>query len=94
MKRDPRPASDVSAATGLVGLAGLLGWLLVCRNWGEIGAAFDLPGPRAPLSGPYAALAAMLFSGTPMVLCHCWSIGSIAVPRPGSTGTGPVRWAR
>lgn len=88
MKRDPRPASDVSAATGLVGLAGLLGWLLVCRNWAEIGAAFDLPGPRAPLSGPYAALAAMLFSGTPMVL---WSLLVDRVHRRPSTG---IDWNR
>ncbi|MDE2620664.1 MAG: protein-S-isoprenylcysteine methyltransferase, partial [Sphingomonadales bacterium] len=88
MQSDPRPASDVSAATGLVGLAGLLGWLLVCRNWAEIGAAFGLPGPRAPLSGPYAALAAMLFSGTPMVL---WSLLVDRVHRRPSTG---IDWDR
>ena len=64
MQRDPRPVSDVSSATGLVGLAGLFAWLLICRNWADIAMALDLPGPREPLSGPYAALAALLFSGT------------------------------
>ena len=33
--------------------------------------ALALPGPRAPLSGPYAALVAVVFSGLPMV---AWSV--------------------
>lgn len=69
--RIPRPQSDVSAGVGLSGLAGLLVWIAICRNWGLIADAFSLPGPHAPLTGPNAALAALLFSGTPMVL---WSL--------------------
>ncbi|MBC2670418.1 methyltransferase family protein [Novosphingobium piscinae] len=88
MPRDPRPASDVSAATGLVGLAGLFGWLLVCRNWAAIAILLDLPGPREPLSGPFAALAAMLFSGLPMVL---WAVLVDRVHRRPSTG---IAWDR
>ena len=62
------PESDVSAKVGLAGLAGLFVWILVCRNWAGIADYFALPGPHEPLSGPYAALAALLFSGIPMVL--------------------------
>ena len=80
---DPRPPSDVSAGTGLVGLAGLLVWLLICRNWAFLADALALPGPRAPLSGPYAALAAVVWSGTPMVL---WSALGDKVHRRPSTG--------
>ena len=65
---DPRPASDVSAGVGLSGLAGLLLWIVVCRNWPQVSELLSLPGPRWVLSGPYAALTAVLFSGTPMVL--------------------------
>jgi hypothetical protein len=74
-----RPPSDVSPGVGLCGLAGLFGWLLVCRNW----AAFGLPGPQGPLSGPYAALAAVAFSAVPMVL---WSLLVDKVQRRPSTG--------
>lgn len=88
MTRDPRPPSDVSAAVGLVGLAGLFGWLLICRNWAEIAATFDIGGPREPLSGPYAALAALVCSGTPMVL---WSILVDRVHRRPSTG---INWSQ
>lgn len=63
-----RPVSDVSAAVGLAGLAGLFAWILICRNWAEVAELLAIPGPRAPLSGPYASLAALLFSGVPMVL--------------------------
>ena len=84
----PRPASDVSAAVGLAGLAGLLGWLAICRNWAAIAMAFDLPGPREPLSGAHAALAALVFSGTPMVL---WSVLVDRVHRRPSTG---IDWSR
>jgi protein-S-isoprenylcysteine O-methyltransferase Ste14 len=62
------PESDVSAKVGLAGLAGLFAWIAICRNWAPIADVFALPGPHAPLSGPYAALAALLFSGIPMVL--------------------------
>ncbi|PEQ12948.1 protein-S-isoprenylcysteine methyltransferase [Novosphingobium sp. PC22D] len=65
------PVSDVSVAVGLVGLAGLLFWVLVCRNWPAIADALAIPGPRARMSGPYASVATMLFTGAPMVL---WSV--------------------
>ena len=63
-----RPVSDVSAAVGLSGLAGLLCWIIICRQWADISVFFGLPGPHAPLAGRYAALAAVVFSGVPMVL--------------------------
>lgn len=88
MSADQRPQSDVSAGTGLSGLAGLFAWLLVCRNWATLADAFSLSGPRAPLSGPYAALAAVAFSGTAMVL---WSLLVDKVHRRPSTG---IDWAR
>jgi protein-S-isoprenylcysteine O-methyltransferase Ste14 len=82
-QREPRPVSDVSGWVGLVGLVGLSAWIAVCREWGTIADAFGLPGPRAPLSGPYAALMAMLFSGGAMVL---WSLLVDKVHRRPSTG--------
>lgn len=78
-----RPSSDVSAGVGLSGLAGLALWVMICRNWGPIAEAFALPGPHEPLSGPNAALTALLFSGTPMVL---WSLLVDKVHRRASTG--------
>ncbi len=63
-----RPPSDVSAVVGLSGLAGLLAWLFVCRNWGVIADALALPGPHERLAGPFAALAALVASGVPMVM--------------------------
>ena len=66
-----RPPSDVSAGVGLVGLAALAVWLLVCRQWAGIADALSLPGPHAPMSGPYAAVATLLFTGTAMSL---WSL--------------------
>lgn len=80
---DPRPASDVSVGVGLAGLAGLFVWLLICRNWPAIADLFMLPGPRAPMSGPYAAAAAVVFSAIPMVL---WSVLADKVHRRPSTG--------
>lgn len=68
---DPRPVSDVSAGVGLAGLAGLFVWIIICRSWADAALALSIPGPRAPLDGPHAALTAVLFSGVPMVL---WSI--------------------
>jgi protein-S-isoprenylcysteine O-methyltransferase Ste14 len=82
-ERPPRPASDVSAGVGLSGLAGLLIWLLVCRNWGVIADGLALSGPHAPLAGPYAALAALIASGGPMV---AWSLLVDKVHRRASTG--------
>ncbi|WP_068075485.1 methyltransferase family protein [Novosphingobium lentum] len=78
-----RPTSDVSAGVGLCGLAGLLAWITVCRLWGGIADLFALPGPHVPMSGPNAALAAVLASGIPMV---AWSLLVDKVHRRASTG--------
>ena len=78
-----RPTSDVSAATGLAGLAGLFGWMALCRAWPAIAFHLGLATPLEPLSGPYAALAAVGFSGTAMVL---WSVLVEKVHRRASTG--------
>ncbi|MGE4303632.1 MAG: isoprenylcysteine carboxylmethyltransferase family protein [Novosphingobium sp.] len=67
----PRPASDVSAGVGLSGLAALFLWLMVCRNWASIADVLALPGPHAPMSGPYASVATLFFTGTAMGL---WSV--------------------
>lgn len=67
-RRSDCPQSDVSVWVGLAGLAGLFAWIVICRNWAGVASSLALPGPQAPLSGPYAALAALLFSGIPMVL--------------------------
>jgi len=80
---DPRPVSDVSVGVGLAGLLGLFAWILICRNWAGLADLLALPGPREPLSGPYAALAALLFSGLPMTL---WSLLVDKVHRRASTG--------
>jgi protein-S-isoprenylcysteine O-methyltransferase Ste14 len=69
------PRSDVSTGVGLAGLAGLVGWIMVCRAYPEIAASLGLggalAGERGVLSGPYAALAAILFTAVPMVV---WSV--------------------
>lgn len=83
-----RPESDVSAGVGLAGLAGLFFWIAVCRNWAQVADALALGGPREPLAGPYAALAALLFSAGPMVL---WSLLVDKVHRRASTG---IDWNR
>ncbi|MEE4206784.1 MAG: DUF1295 domain-containing protein [Erythrobacter sp.] len=66
------PASDVSAGVGLAGLLGLVSWILVCRAYPAIadalGLAGEFSGERGVLSGPYAALAAMVFTAGPMAL--------------------------
>ena len=80
---DPRPRGDVSPAVGLVGLGGLLAWILLCRNWPVVADILALPGPRLPLSGPHAALAGVLASALPMAL---WSIVVDKVHRRASTG--------
>lgn len=59
----------------MAGLAGLFVWIALCRSYPAMADAlgFDggLSGARGVLSGPYAALAAMLFTAAPMVL---WSV--------------------
>ncbi|PKB25951.1 isoprenylcysteine carboxyl methyltransferase (ICMT) family protein [Novosphingobium kunmingense] len=67
----PRPSSDVSAAIGLTGVAGLAVWVCVCHFWPEIADALNAPGPRARLVGPYAALLGLVITALPMVL---WSV--------------------
>ncbi len=83
-----RPISDVSAGVGLAGLLGLFAWIVVCRNWPGIADSFALPGPRERLSGPHAALAAMLFSTGPMI---AWSLWVDKVHLRPSTG---IDWSR
>ena len=85
---DDLPRSDVSAWVGLVGLAGLLGWIVFCRAFPEIAAALDLPVPHARLDGPYAALCGLVASGVPMVL---WSVFVDKVHRHPSTG---LNWGK
>lgn len=77
------PPSDVSAGVGLAGLLGLFTWLAICRHWPTLAPLFGLSGKLGPLSGPYAALAALFSSGIPMVL---WSIFVDKVHRRPSTG--------
>ena len=77
------PASDVSAGVGWTGLAALLAWLMVCRNWAFVADSFSLPGPHAPMSGPYAAVATLFVTGTAMAL---WSIFVDKVHLRPSTG--------
>jgi protein-S-isoprenylcysteine O-methyltransferase Ste14 len=85
---DQRPASDVSSAVGLMGVAGLFVWVLICRNWPVIADTFAIPGPRAVLDGPYAALTGVIAASLPMVL---WSILAEKVHRRPSTG---IDWDR
>ncbi|MCJ2178519.1 methyltransferase family protein [Novosphingobium album (ex Hu et al. 2023)] len=78
-----RPVSDVSAGVCLSGLAALFMWIMICRNWASIADAFALPGPRAPMSGPYASVATLLVTGSVMAL---WSVLVDKVHRRSSTG--------
>ncbi len=82
------PVSDVSSAVGLVGLAGLTAWIVLCRNWPAVADFLSFPGPRERLSGPYAALLAMAFAGS---LMAAWSVFVDKVHRRPSTG---IDWAR
>ncbi len=81
------PPSDVSSGVGLAGLAGLLLWIAFCRSYPAIaellGLDGGLSGGRGVLSGPYAALAAMLFTAVPMAL---WSLLIDKVHLRASTG--------
>ncbi len=83
-----RPQSDVSAAVGLVGVAGLFVWIMICRNWAGIADTFGIPGPRQPMTGPYAALTTLLFTCLPMI---AWSLIVDKVHRRPSTG---IDWSR
>lgn len=81
------PRSDVSTGVGLAGLAGLFAWIMICRAYPEIAAMLGLGGSfggeRGVLSGPYAALTAMLFTAVPMA---AWSVMVDKVHLRPSTG--------
>ena len=85
--RPPIPASDVSPWVGLVGLVTLLACIAIARSWPDICAAFGLPWDRGRLSGPNAALLAMVLTGTAM---SAWSLLVDKVHRNPSTG---IDWA-
>lgn len=77
------PQSDVSSGVGLAGLLGLMVWILFCRTfpvlaeWAGFGSGYGV------LSGPYAALTAMLFTAGPMAI---WSLLVDKVHLRASTG--------
>lgn len=82
------PKSDVSAGVGLAGLLGLSFWLLFCRTFPVIADFFELSVPHERLSGPHAALLALLFSAVPMAI---WSLLVDKVHLRPSTG---IDWKR
>lgn len=86
--RPQPPASDVSAAVGLWGVAGLMVWVLICHFWPEITAQFRGGAPAGRLSGPYAALTGLVAAAAPMVLV---SLVRDKVHRRASTG---IDWSR
>ncbi len=69
LSSDPRPRSAVSDGTGIAGLIGLAIWVAAARVYG--------------MSGPFAALTALLACGVPMVL---WSLLVDRVHRNPTTG--------
>nr|WP_298926721.1 DUF1295 domain-containing protein [uncultured Erythrobacter sp.] len=89
-KSEP-PESDVSAGVGLAGLLGLVGWIAFCRAFPLISETFGFSGEFSPergvLSGPYSALAALLFVAGPMAV---WSILVDKVHLRPSTG---INWS-
>jgi len=82
------PASDVSPWVGVAGLAALLGWIALCRLWPEFAPALGLPHAHERLSGPNAALTAMVLTGLAMA---AWSVLVDKVHRRPSTG---LDWER
>lgn len=92
--RDPsvpagtRPRSAVSAGVGVVGLIGLVSYLLIARFAPDIAAFLGIDwGARGAMNGPNSAIASVLACGLPMVL---WSIFVDKVHRNPSTG---IDWA-
>ena len=84
-----RPRSAVSAGVGIVGLAGLIGYLLVARFAPDIAAFLGIDwGGRGRMDGPNSAIASVLACGVPMVL---WSVFVDKVHRNPSTG---IDWAQ
>lgn len=87
-----RPPGDVSGVVGWLGLAGLILWVLVCRNWAQVADMLGVPGPREPMAGPYAALLGLVACGLPMV---AWSLLVDKVHQRSSTGldwSAPRGW--
>lgn len=80
---DPRPRSAVSSGVGLAGLAGLVLWVLVARNFGGLMESLGFPGWPERADGPNAALLGIVACGVPMVL---WSLLVDKVHRRASTG--------
>lgn len=84
-----RPRSAVSAGVGIVGLIGLMSYLLLARHAPGIAAFLGVDwGDRGPMNGPNSAIASVLACGIPMVL---WSIFIDKVHRNPSTG---IDWAQ
>ncbi|MBL9071980.1 MAG: DUF1295 domain-containing protein [Sphingopyxis sp.] len=84
-----RPRSAVSAGVGVVGLLGLMSYLLVARHAPEIAAFLGIDwGQRGRMDGPNSAIASVLACGIPMVL---WSVLVDKVHRNPSTG---IDWAQ
>ncbi len=81
------PASDVSAAVGFSGVAGLVLWILICHFWPELHALVGADAPPGRMSGPFAALTGLVATAVPMVLV---SILRDKVHRRASTG---IDWA-
>ena len=65
------PESDVSPGVGLAGLLGLFAWELFCRTFPAFADLLGFEGEYGVLSGPHAALTAMLFTAGPMAI---WSV--------------------
>jgi len=86
--RAGRPRSAVSAGVGVVGLLGLISYLLVARHAPQVAAFFGVDwGQRGPMNGPNSAIVSVLACGVPMVL---WSVFVDKVHRNPSTG---IDWA-
>ena len=62
-----RPRSAVSAGVGIVGLGGLVSYLLIARFAPEIAAFLGVDwGDRGAMNGPNSAIASVLACGGPM----------------------------
>ena len=83
-----RPASDVSAVTGLLGLIALTGWIMLCHFWPELVQALGLSSRAERLTGPYAALTGLVVAAAPMV---AYEVLVSKVHRRASTG---IAWDR
>jgi hypothetical protein len=85
---DRPPVSDVSPWVGLVGLVTLVSVILFARSWPDICEFMGWPNERGRLSGPNAALAAMVLTGLALA---AWSVLVEKVHRNPSTG---IDWSR